>query len=377
MCPEKDVFFHKRRNLSVLIFRYLSRETLSTVVATMMILLVIFISNQFVHYLNDAAQGKITAKAVFELMSIQVPLLMGFLLPLSLYLGVLLSVGRWCTDHELIALYSCGYSRGQLLRAVVFIGLMVMVVVSCLMLWVEPKMQWQRARIIAQAVNSATLEKIQPGRFQPLSKNNERTFYAKSVSDDHKDMLNVFLANSKLSHKHPGRHEWNVITARTASETKVPGNGRFLVFNQGYRYIGVPGELDYQKVHFNQYKLRVVPSDEDFGLRTETLPTTKLFAMRKKNKDAAAELQWRLALPISVIVLALLAMPLSEINPRSGKFARLFPAILIYIVYANLMIMSRAWIQKGVINEALGMWWVHALFLLLALVLIIWRFNRR
>lgn len=361
----------------MLIFRYLSRETLSAVLATMVVLLVIFISNQFVHYLNDAAQGKITAQAVFELMSIQVPLLMGFLLPLSLYLGVLLTVGRWCIDHELVALYSCGFSRAQLLRAVVIIGFIVMVVVSWLMLWVEPKMQWQRARIITEAVNSATLQKIQPGRFQPLSKNNKQVFYASQMSDDNKNMLAVFLANAQPSHKQAGRMEWNIITADTANEMNVKHNGRFLVFNKGYRYIGVPGMLDYQIVQFAQYQLRVTPSSDDFSSRIETLPTMKLVALYKNNKEAAAELQWRLALPISVMVLALLAMPLSEVNPRSGKFARLFPAVLIYIVYANMMIMGRAWILKGVLPSGLGLWWVHGLFLSLALVLIIWRFRKR
>ena len=74
-------------------------------------------------------------------------------------------------------------------------------------------------------------------------------------------------------------------------------------------------------------------------------------------------------MPISVILFTLLAFPLSEVKPRSGKFARLFPAILIYIGYADLMFLGRAWIQRGALDPALGLWWIHGLALVLGIVL--------
>lgn len=361
----------------MLIFRYLSREILATVVATAVILLVIFISNEFVHYLNTAAEGQITPTAVFKLMSIQVPLLMGFLLPLSYFLGVLLVVGRLCADHELIALYSCGFSRAQLLRIVIFLGFAVTIVVAWLMLSIEPKMQLQRARIIANAAESATLEKILPGRFQQLINNQTETFYARQVSDDHKQMLDVLFANSQKSVEHPGQQEWDIVSARSANEVMHKNNGQFLVFNNGYRYIGVPGQLDYRKIHFGKYELRVLMPDVFPDRRIETLATSVLWAGQHSNLNMAGELQWRLALPISVMILALLAFPLSEVNPRSGKFARFLPAILIYIVYANLMIMARAWLVKGVIPPSFGIWWVHGIFLSLALAMLFFQAIKR
>lgn len=355
----------------MLIFRYLAREILATVVATMVVLLVIFISNEFVHYLNTAAAGQITPTAVFKLMSIQVPLLMGFLLPLSYFLGVLLVVGRLCSDHELIAMYSCGFSRGQLLRIVLTLGLMVALVVAWLMLSIEPKMQLQRARIIINAAQTASLEKILPGRFQQLSNNQTKTFYARQVSEDHKQMLDVLFADSHPSAAHPGEKEWDIVSARSANQITQKDNGQFLVFNNGYRYIGVPGQLDYRKIHFGKYELRIAsPADLHLNQRTETLPTMVLWRGQNSNLDMASELQWRFALPLSVIILALLAFPLSEVNPRSGKFARIIPAILIYIVYANLMLMARSWIVKGTITPQIGIWWVHAVFLVLALIML-------
>lgn len=354
----------------MLIFRYFTREVLTTLMATLVVLLVIFVSNQFVHYLNDAAEGKITPQSVFELMTIQVPLFIGFLLPLSFYLGILLVVGRLCTDHELIALYSCGFSRAQLRRIVVVIALFVMGVSAWMMLWVEPKMEWQRARIISQAVSSSTLDKIQPGRFQLLGKNTGNTFYASDVNDNHTVMGNVVFAQSQKNTDLTQPVSWDIVSAQTANEIHLPENGQFLVFNKGYRYIGVPGQLDFRVVHFDRYDLRLSTNETDFSTRTETLPTMQLYAKRNQDPGNAAELHWRIGLPISALILALIALALSEVNPRSGKFARLFPAIVIYIVYSNLLIMGRAWIQKGVVSQAMGLWWVHGIFFVLALILL-------
>ncbi len=361
----------------MVIFRYLSREVIAAMLATVIVLLIIFISNQFVHYLNDAAQGKITTQSVFELMSIQVPLLLGFLLPLSWYLAILLTIGRWCADHELIALFSCGYSRAHLLRTIVLVSVVMTLVVGWLMLYVESRMQVQRAEILKRAVSSASLNKISAGRFQTLGSGSGKVFYTEHVSDNHAKMRNVLFVESQPSQTYANQLQWDIVSADTAYEAPYNNDGNFLIFENGNRYIGVPGELDYKKIHFKRYGLRLNVANLTIGLDVPLMTTTELLALQYKNNFAAAELQWRIAMPISLLILTLLAIPLSEVNPRSGKFGRFLPAILLYIVYANLMLMTRAWIQKGIIAPWLGMWWVHGLFLLLAIILIIWRFKKR
>ena len=97
---------------------------------------------------------------------------------------------------------------------------------------------------------------------------------------------------------------------------------------------------------------------------------SKLWSQKNKNTTFAAEFQWRLAMPISVFILSLLAIPLSEVKPRQGKYARLIPAIFIYIIYANLIFVARVLIQKGSLPAFIGIWWVHGLLLLVALGLL-------
>ena len=123
---------------------------------------------------------------------------------------------------------------------------------------------------------------------------------------------------------------------------------------------------------FDSYGIRLTPSTWHLNDWPFTASTRELWHERA-NRRAAAMLQWRLAMPISVFLFVLLAVPLSEIRPRQGKFAKFIPAILIYIAYADLMFMGRAWIEKGTISPALGLWWIHGGALLIALLLIVRR----
>ena len=85
-----------------------------------------------------------------------------------------------------------------------------------------------------------------------------------------------------------------------------------------------------------------------------------------------AELQWRISLPILVFIVTLMAVPLSRVNPRQGRYLKLLPAILLYMAYLTILIAARGALEKGKLPMALGLWWVHALFLLIGLGLLYW-----
>ncbi|MFW0072675.1 MAG: LPS export ABC transporter permease LptF [Coxiella-like endosymbiont] len=352
----------------MIIFRYLCKEILGTLLATTLFLLIIFITNQFVHYLNDAAAGKITVKAVMEVMSLQVPLLLGYLIPLGLFLGGLLALGRMTVDHELVVLGACGVSRIKIVKMIMALALAVTIIVAWLMLWVEPRMQWYQGKILTDAVMQSSLTKIIPGRFQTLSDNGRflEVFYARGVNKHQQQMTHVFLAKTDLS-KGPQAY-FDLILSDKAGELDKTGDGRFILFKNGFRYIGRPGKLNYDIMKFNEYGIRLTSPSSSIDARIEAIPTTKLWKLSKTNLKSAAELQWRISMPLSVLVFALLVVPLSEANPRKGKFAQVLPAILIYIIYANLMFLGRTWVAKGVINAVVGLWWIHGLLALVAVI---------
>ena len=360
------VFNHKRFNLSVIVFRYLSKEIFKTLLATTFILLIIFITNQFGHYLNDAATGKLTVKAVMKIMSLQIPLLLGYLLPLSLFLSGLFVLGRMSIDHEVIVLTACGVSRSQIVVMIMILATFIVLVEGWLMLLVDPQIEWYRTRILSKALATTSLSKIIPRRFQALG-NDGKVFYASSISNHYKRMAHVFLAESEQT---KGKKElWSFVLAAEASECKACNSANFVFLKNGFRYVGIPGDLKFSVMKFGQYNIRIDSPQMNISEKVQAIPTTELWRLSKTNLKAAAELQWRLTMPISIWIFTLLLVSLSENFPRKGKFAQILPAVLIYIVYANLMFLGRAWIEIGVVRPIIGLEWINGSLLLLACAL--------
>ncbi|MCB1827488.1 MAG: LptF/LptG family permease, partial [Coxiellaceae bacterium] len=193
----------------MIIFRYLCKELYSSLLAITLVLLIIFITNQFIHYLKDAASGQITMTAVMQIMSLQIPLLLGYLLPLGLYLSILISYGRLYVDHEMTVLSSCGMSRAQLMGMTTIIALAVMFIVAALMLWVEPMVQGYRTRILDEAITNASIQKIVPKRFQVLK--NHQVLYADQVSREDQTLYHFFMAKPSLKDR-----QWDVTLSATA-----------------------------------------------------------------------------------------------------------------------------------------------------------------
>jgi lipopolysaccharide export system permease protein len=351
----------------VIIFRYLVKEVYGTLLATTGVLLIIIISNQFIHYLSEAAMGVLPLRTVMQMMSLQVPLLLGLLLPLGLFLGILMAYGRLYIDHEMTVLSACGYSRGRLLGMTLLIATMVAVVVAVLMLWVKPKMEWYKRHILAEAAASSPLERILPDKFIALDQG-KIILYAGDLSVNHQQLASVFIAQPPAHSGNP----WAVMIASGGSQWVDPATrDKYIVFTNGNRYTGIPGRSDFQVLNYATYGYRIEKYTPPADARAEAMGTIDLWKNRHGHPKNHAELQWRISMPLSVFILTLLAVPLSQVKPRQGRYAQLLPAILLYVVYADLMFVAQAWLQKGEIASGIGMWWVHGVFLVLAILLLI------
>lgn len=345
--------------------RYLVKEVYSLLIATITVLLLLFICNQFVHYLNSAANGKLTAKAVMQLMALQIPLLLAYLLPLALFLSILLGYGRLYTDNEMTILFACGVSKLQLLTVTAKLALVVATMVMLLMLFLEPKLAWYRDHIFTQSALASPIEKLFPGRFQTFA-DGKWVFYIEKISRNHEKMHNIFMARVPTKDS-VTTSPWIIVAARDAKTMLDKNNDSFLVFNDGHRYQGIPGQQQLNMVKYTNYGLKITGGEPNQHNLVETLATKELWQMRNTNREAAIELQWRLAMPISVWILLIFALPLSQVKPRQGRYWRLLPAILIYITYADLIFIGQSLLQKGTIPISMGLWPVHGFMLVLAI----------
>lgn len=355
----------------MIIFRYISQELYAGLLGILMVLLIIFMSNQFIHYLHFAASGHITMGAVMKLMSLQIPFLLGYLIPLSLYLAILLVFGRLYLDHEMTVMSACGVSPTNILTIILSITVVMVAVVGALMLWLEPIMDNFRVRTYYESAALATVEKVIPKRFQSLGPT--AVFYADEVDRSAHKMTNIFFA--QRGKKSEAGQGWDITVAASAQEQNRDEGGRFMLFKDGYRYLGTPGLANYQVIQYGEYGIRI---SKELKTRTGWPSNASTMELWPKRHDprVAAELQWRIAMPVSTLILALLAFPLSRVNPRRGKFTQLLPAILLYIVYGNLLFLGRAWVRKGLLSFGVGLWWVHGFMLLVALGLIFYRWRK-
>lgn len=349
-----------------ILLKYLNREVFITMLVTTLVLLAIFISNQFVRYLSDAAIGRVTAEAVIQLMLIQIPLLSGFMLPLGYFVGLLISYGRLHADSEMTVLFSCGVSRQELLKITMIGACIVSLVVAILMIWVEPEMAWYRDHILARAAAASPLEKMAAQRFHVIG--GRWVFFVDHLSRDHESMNNVFVAELPEYSKYK-KIKNSLLVADKARKSEDKYGNPFIVFENGARYAGDPGDPNYQIIDFKKYGVKIPQRPIHMSKLEEFASTAKLWRERKTNRLAAAELQWRLSMPLSVFILALFAMPLSQVQPRQGKFARFLPAIVIYTIYIDLLFVAQSWVQKGMVGPTIGMWWVHGVMLLAGLSL--------
>lgn len=353
----------------MIIFRYLAKEVFVTLIALTAILMLIFMSNQFVQYLNRAASGNIPGFIIMKLMMLELPNLMGLLLPLGFYMALLLAYGRLYAENEMTVLRACGYGPRQLLRHSLILGTFVALIVAVVMLWASPYIATERAKLLRSTGIKTLIQTVMPGRFHALN-GGQQVFYVQAMTRDHSKAEQVFLAKQSIVDK---KVQWDVLWADKAfSEQDDTTGEEYVVLQQGKEYQGTPGQAAYQVSEFSQYKARIPHPSIKISDDLRTAKTSSLWPINNTDKAKAAELQWRISIPLMVLTLTVVAVPLSRVSARAGKFSKLLPAVVIYILYANFMFLARDAMVSGKIPLWIGMWWIHLLVLLLGSFLI-WR----
>ncbi len=345
--------------------RYLLKEVINGWLAVTIVLWLVLVSNRLVRYLADAAEGDIPGDVIFSLLALKMVWYLVLVVPFALALGVVLGLGRLYRDNEMVVMSACGVGPGQIYKPLLGFGLVVALVVGWLALYVSPQVQAMSSRLQASAEQQADLKVLGAGRFNDLQ-GGKLTFYAERQSDDRKRMENLFITirPNEGSQRLP-----QLLTAKTAHRLLDEKTGEdFLVLLDGYRYEGRPGEAGYRIMQFSKYGVRVdLPGVAEYTDDREATPTLRL--LYSSDPWDIAELQWRLSMPLSVIVLLLLAVPLCRGGPRQGRYGRLVLAILLFVIYYNLLGTAKVWVGKGALPPQVGLWWVPLLPVLLTVLL--------
>lgn len=345
------------------IFRYLISETVKSQLAVLFILMTIFVSQKFIRVLSDASEGDIPGAIIFQLLSLNLPALLSLILPLSLFLGILLAHGRIYADNEMTVLHACGVSEWYVTRVTLALALVLALLTAVFTLWLVPWSLDQEQQVEDKARSESGLTALMPGRFQQAS-NRKAVIFVQSVGDNG-ELEKVFVAQH--THNQGELQSGSVVMAASGKVTSEASGSQWLELDSGKRYAG--DAENYQMMSFDRYQLQIKEQQASEQLRKlEAYPTIELLS--KQEPAAVAELQWRIAIPLAMPLLTLIAVPLSRVNPRQGKFGRMAPALLIYLGYFLLLMAAKSAIRDGVIPPVIGLWWIHCILLVFGLVLI-------
>lgn len=342
--------------MSGILHRYVLRETLQTWLVVTVVLLLILVINQFAAVLGDAAANKLPRVVILQALGLTTVQYLTILIPVGFFLASMLALARLYHDSEMAAMMACGVGPARLYRALLTLGAGVAVLVGVLSLVVSPAALRQVELYVAQAKQEASLGLLAAGRFVSFA-NGAAVLYAGSQTPD-KHLHDVFVQR-----RIGARVE--VIVAEEAWQQEAGNGVRVLTFARGHRYEGEPGDTRFRLLEFAEHGIPFeLPSGGPLKLQAAARPTMELLA--SADPVDRAELHWRMGVPLTLLVLTILAVPLAKTEPRKGRFAGLASAVLVYLVYANLLAAGRGWIERGQLPEAAGLWWVHGLFLAVA-----------
>ncbi len=350
--------------ISVIIIRYLVRETLKSQFAILFILLLIFFCQKLVRILGAAVDGDVPTNLVLTLLGLGVPDMAQLILPLSLFLAILMTLGRLYTESEITVMHACGLGKSVLVKAALILMLLTSAMAAVNVVWLGPWSSRYQDQVTQNARANPGSAALAAGQFRSSSDGNQVLFIENVKGNQ---FGNVFLAQLRPK----GNARPSVVLADHGHMVQHADGSQTVVLDKGTRYEGTAMLRDFRITDFTQYQAymgyrqaTLDPNDSDQASMS-TLWHNHTPAFR-------AELNWRLTLVFSVLIMALMVVPLSVVNPRQGRVLSMLPAMLLYLIFFLLQSSFRSNASKGKLDPAVWMWTVNIAYLLLAIALNVW-----
>lgn len=338
-----------------IIDRYLFKETIITWLSVLVVLLLIFCSKHFVRYMSDAVAGELPTSMIFQLLSLFTLSYFVLIIPFAFYLAIIITLGRMYKENEMTAAEACGIGVPRIARSLLQIALGLAVIVGVLALWIAPWAEAKQYEIRNMAASEAEFSFIAPGKFHEI-RGGSGVFYIENMNAEQSRMENIFVQIRD-------EDRTDVFSARSGYLEKINNLGDyFLVLQNGYRFEQL-ADGSFRQHEYEETGIRISQSVRDSG--TDKLiaqPISALLSM--KGTESTAELQWRLSMPITCLILTMIAVLLSRTSPREGRFGKLFLALLVYIAYVYSLMLGKNGVAQGDIPGAVGLWFIHLIALI-------------
>lgn len=326
-------------------------------------LFVVMVTTSLIRFLGRAATDRVDTASVLPLIAFNSINLLPVLLVLTIYVAVLIALTRAFRDSEMVIWFSSGLSLYSWVRPVLLVAVPMAVLIAIVAFVLAPWANRQASEYQQRFAQREDVSQVSAGRFRESVSAN-RVFFVEALNEEQTEVRNVFVTQTQGD-------RLTLVVSRSGGIENRPDGSRFLVLEDGRRYDGTRAQPDFRLMEFERYGLRLephgLPVAED---RIKFRSTLQL--IEDATPRSLGELAWRISLPVSAILMAMLAIPMSAMNPRAGRSVNLLAALLLYVVYNNLLTVFQTWIAQERIPFGIGVWVLHAAMIAL-IALLFWR----
>ena len=347
--------------MSNIITGYLAREIFKTTVVTVLVLYIIFMSNALGRVLADIADGDKPLQALWVVMLSQSVNILSLLMPIGVFFSIIFTLCRMYKDHEIVVLNACGVGYRDFYKPVAIVLLPMFLLSAYVSLVLNAQLRGDALAAIDKGVEQNQFSLIKPGQFNQAG-HSDSVFYLESLSEDKLELQEVILSQISA--------DATIMEVAKSGRQKVDDKtgDLFLVLGPGQRIEGVAGQKNFKFLDYEQHGILIQRNKNPAGKVHSAEKTVAQLWSSSRISDRV-ELQWRIAIPVLLVILTIVAVPLSHISPRQGRFGKVGYALVVYLVYINLIVATRAQLEAGVVPMAINFWWVHLVFIAFAVAL--------
>ncbi len=342
------------------------RELARSFGATLVVLVTVVMTMTLIRTLGEASRGTFDPSDVLIIMGYTVLSDLPTILSMSLFIAVLSVLTRMFRDSEMVIWFGSGRGLVSMAKPLLQFAWPVLTLIVALAFFILP---WAFGRIEDlrdKYEKRGDIARIEPGQFQE-SANGDRVFFIEKDAQGKQVGRNVFIAT-----KEQGKE---TITSARSGEVQVIGPDKFLVLQNGQRLEKSTGKPDMTVSVFERYGARVGADDQSQRSYVPSAAMTTLDLLKVPTPKNLAELSWRAGLALAAINFIFIGLAAAGVNPRVGRTSNLGIAFLAFIVYFNLLVLGKSWVETGQVQVGVYLLTLHGGALALALLWLAKRHN--
>ena len=357
----------------------LTKELFTTAISTILILSGVVLAQRAVYIFRLASRGIIPNDTIETVLVFNLLKHMPLLLSLTIFLTILVTLSRLFRDSEMIIWFSSGLSLKKFIPPIINFCFPIVILIGVLSLIISPWAIQKGEEYKSGLKNRDEISTLMPGSFKE-SKSDNRIFYIEGLDEFGKKVKNIFVQTSE-------KNKIGVIVSNEGERISQEDDADYIVLKKGKRYESTKDSNEFSSTIFDEYGI-LIEKETPKLLRVgasagiyEAMPSIDLIKLSIKDTKAKSkyisELMLRVSQPISSLILIFIAIALSYVNPRVGRSLNIITALLIFIIYQNLMGIFQSLISTGKVSLIFGFWPLHFIFIIFAFWLIRNRTNNK